>query len=703
MENLCYKATCKVFLLITCPLLSQAFGTNPQSNNFRPNDLQSLTKKQMLRAKQQFQEMEDLETREEKNRRGGRILFDWESVKIWSKEEEYTWDFGQGFDPYNETGYLYAPSNEYYSPYSQAYRMLGGYIDCDNPKQQDKKHRSGAEQNNNKSSSSKGCSRWMMWAAYVNEHYDSSTSYRRDLANYAVKDTSSATLNCGEPGSNWKLLGVYRQELYQFYEQISKHLWSINDARYITALAGLSYMTKYDCRQVGKDSKGNYLYAGPRPLLGGYMAMGIYTDDYCVTLDTNGYTYDDFDTQTSFYLNCDTNSKYAYSCSGLVDDDYYYYNYGYKTDYNNRELSSVKVYTVKSTSVSSASANSGSSGSSSSSYSHITSSSSSSSSSYSHITSSSSSSTNGNSYSAVKNSASYNDVQNYYGDDFYGSTSEKDDSESTFYYASQNSVSYSSSSTLDYKLTSLGRAIDLWYDAQEYTMYNFNVVYQAYLSCTPCMDYPTYQDGFFNGNTGYQESDLINQCWKFYSHSSYTCNGKCQNFGLKQGTVLASLSSVTYSNNTDSTSSGSSTNQARTQYKTSSSSSTQYQSRSSGSYYQTNRQKPVRTVLDTVGRDNFLANIYIYASTILLLFSVAMYNFVGGSTNYLKHDLLEQPLADIEEDDDENRATNVVLRSRLKQVVIANAPTQHMGISPKDDTTLSMYQWLKSSRKKMLT
>jgi hypothetical protein len=32
-------------------------------------------------------------------------------------------------------------------------------------------------------------------------------------------------LDCHAPDSSWVLLGVYRQEFYQFIEQISKHLW----------------------------------------------------------------------------------------------------------------------------------------------------------------------------------------------------------------------------------------------------------------------------------------------------------------------------------------------------------------------------------------------------------------------------------------------------------------------------------------------
>ena len=47
----------------------------------------------------------------------------------------------------------------------------------------------------------------------------------------------------------------------------------------------------------------------------------------------------------------------------------------------------------------------------------------------------------------------------------------------------------------------------------------------------------SYQDGYFNGDYGTDEDDLINQCWKFYSHDSYHCNYECQSMADAQGTI----------------------------------------------------------------------------------------------------------------------------------------------------------------------
>jgi len=76
-----------------------------------------------------------------------------------------------------------------------------------------------------------------------------------------------------------------------------------------------------------------------------------------------------------------------------------------------------------------------------------------------------------------------------------------------------------------------------WQSAQEYTFTNLNKVYDEYKYCTLCLDYPTYQDGFFIGDTGTDDDDLINQCWKFHSHNSYSCDSDCIALGDAQNSI----------------------------------------------------------------------------------------------------------------------------------------------------------------------
>lgn len=176
-------------------------------------------------------------------------------------------------------------------------------------------------------------------------------------------------------------------------------MWAVNDYEYVVALAGLSYMTKYECFQVGKDNNGNAIKASVAPQPYGKWEIALYTDDYCLTPDTSlGMTYDDF---------------------GLGSD----VNLGSKDKNNGND--------------------------------------------------------------------DYQSVQQW------------------------------------------------WYDAQEYTLTNLNDVYEEFKYCTSCVDYPTYQDGYFIGDYGTDDDDLINQCWKFYSHSSYTCEAECIAMAHAQGGILS--------------------------------------------------------------------------------------------------------------------------------------------------------------------
>lgn len=211
-------------------------------------------------------------------------------------------------------------------------------------------------------------------------------------------DDATGRLDCHSPNTEWKLLGVYRQEFYQYIEQISKHVWAIDDYEYVVALAGLSYMTDEDCYAVGADSSGNTIYAGVAPQQYGKFEMALYTDEYCIQPDENtGYSYSDL--------------------------------------------------------------------------------------------------------------VGYSDID-------LGSEDETDD----------DGYSWAS---------------DWWYSAQEYTLTDLNDVYEEFKYCTACMDYPTYQDGYFIGDDGTDDDDIINQCWKFHSHDSFTCEADCIAKAHAQGTILS--------------------------------------------------------------------------------------------------------------------------------------------------------------------
>ena len=237
------------------------------------------------------------------------------------------------------------------------------------------------------------CLPWCV-SQYVDPYYQGNEYYEYH------GDEPVGNLDCHAPDTEWELLGVYRQEFYQFIEQISKHLWAIDEYEYVVALAGLAYMTDEDCFYVGQANDGSSIYAGVAPKEYGKFEMALYTDDYCLNPnDDLGMTFDDF---------------------GL-----------------------------------------------------------------------------------------YSDVSLQSGDGDGG-----DD----------DAYSY---------------AYEWWQDTQEYSLTLLNEVYDEYRYCTSCIDYPTYQDGYFIGDYGTDEDDLINQCWKFYSHDSFSCDADCIALGHSQGTILS--------------------------------------------------------------------------------------------------------------------------------------------------------------------
>jgi hypothetical protein len=69
-----------------------------------------------------------------------------------------------------ELSYLVDPGEDY-DMWSQAYRMLGGFIDCDNDKS-DGDDGGGSHDGDDGGDSGGRCSRWMMWAS-VSRNFDS--------------------------------------------------------------------------------------------------------------------------------------------------------------------------------------------------------------------------------------------------------------------------------------------------------------------------------------------------------------------------------------------------------------------------------------------------------------------------------------------------------------------------------------------------
>jgi len=125
------------------------------------------------------------------------------------------WGNGGNLDPY-ESWAGSAEETGYYDKWQQAYRFLGAYIDCTHSWSQG--GHSHDNNNNQEQNAEQGCSRWMIWAAYADPHY-AGGGYDEYFG-----DGAEGSLDCHSPDTDWMLIGVYRQEFYQYIEQISKHL-----------------------------------------------------------------------------------------------------------------------------------------------------------------------------------------------------------------------------------------------------------------------------------------------------------------------------------------------------------------------------------------------------------------------------------------------------------------------------------------------
>lgn len=83
---------------------------------------------------------------------------DWKEIDSKQKKRGLNW-FGDSGTTTNSYSVLADPA-AYYDKWAQAYRMLGGFIDCDHSKSENS-HDNGDGDNNEDGA----CSRWMMWAA----------------------------------------------------------------------------------------------------------------------------------------------------------------------------------------------------------------------------------------------------------------------------------------------------------------------------------------------------------------------------------------------------------------------------------------------------------------------------------------------------------------------------------------------------------
>jgi hypothetical protein len=198
----------------------------------------------------------------------------------------------------------YLPQDGYYHAYSQAWRMLGFYVDCDESVQQNNNEEQNRGHRNRELAGGGGqrratCQRYLLWAAYVDLNYEGGGigEYQFWDAEDDAWDTTTcethgdgrcAKMDCHEVDSTtWTLLGVYKEAAYasEWFEQLFKHagycLWS-NDV--YEFMHGRYDSWPEGCQDTGvADEKGNDLYLDLKPSAGANLTLALYTDNICKT------------------------------------------------------------------------------------------------------------------------------------------------------------------------------------------------------------------------------------------------------------------------------------------------------------------------------------------------------------------------------------------------------------------------------------
>jgi hypothetical protein len=177
----------------------------------------------------------------------------------------------------------------YYDEYSQAWRYLGFYIDCNQA--EDGYH----ERLLQEDESYTGCLRYLMWAAYVDLDYEGGgigeySFYNRhegtwDTTSCIAADGRCAPMDCHLPETNFKLLGVFKEQNFgQWMEQLFKHegicVWTDEEYEF---MQDERRVWPEGCTMMGiTDESGNYLYVDLKPQAHGFMDVGVYTDAQCI-------------------------------------------------------------------------------------------------------------------------------------------------------------------------------------------------------------------------------------------------------------------------------------------------------------------------------------------------------------------------------------------------------------------------------------
>jgi len=181
-----------------------------------------------------------------------------------------------------------------YDEYQQAWRLMGFIVDC-NPMVDDDYYQNGGSGSGD-AGTEDGCARYVLWAAYVDLNYEgggigeyqywdqSSNAWNTSSCDYSGSERC-AKMDCHLENTHFSLLGFFKHKSYDdWMEQLFKHegicVWTdeqyafMENAREVWPQGCIdSYTTTDD---------GTEIYYDIKPVQGGDIEVGLYTDTQCI-------------------------------------------------------------------------------------------------------------------------------------------------------------------------------------------------------------------------------------------------------------------------------------------------------------------------------------------------------------------------------------------------------------------------------------
>jgi hypothetical protein len=184
-----------------------------------------------------------------------------------------------------------------YDEAQQAWRLLGFMIDCNDPYSTDDDASGSGDNDYN---TGEGCARYVLWAAYVDleyqggglgeyqywDRYDNKWNDKPCQYDQNGPYARCAKMDCHLEDTHWSLLGFFKHKsiINDWMEQLFKHegvcVW--DDTQYGFMAAAREQWPSGCIATSTTDKAGNTIYYDVKPVHGGGITLGLYTDTRCV-------------------------------------------------------------------------------------------------------------------------------------------------------------------------------------------------------------------------------------------------------------------------------------------------------------------------------------------------------------------------------------------------------------------------------------